>query len=146
MQSLIDRFWSRVQKTDGCWLWTGCACKGYGQLAVGARLRAYAHRFAWELNYGPISFGMCVLHRCDTPLCVRPDHLFLGTNKDNMADKVAKGRQLKGAEAYAAKLTEAQVRRIRSFGESAKSLAAQFGVDESTIFHIRARRIWRHLP
>lgn len=86
------RFWKRAQKTDTCWLWTG-AVAGFGYGVCGSRgRRARAHRVAYTLEVGPIPPGMQVLHRCDTPRCVRPDHLFLGTQLDNMRDMHAKGR------------------------------------------------------
>ncbi len=90
------RFWSKVTKTDTCWLWIGqTQVGGYGQFKL-ARHNQSAHRISWELAYGPIPDGLWVLHRCDTPACVRPAHLFLGTGLDNVADKVAKVRQAKG--------------------------------------------------
>lgn len=90
-----ERFWSNVQKTDGCWVWTGCRSHDYGLMGAN-KARILAHRFSWELHYGPIPNGLGVLHRCDNPPCVRPDHLFLGTFEDNMKDKIAKGRQARG--------------------------------------------------
>jgi hypothetical protein len=101
-QRAVQRFIDQVKlppldSTDECWLWTGCRLQnGYGQLTVNYR-RISAHRFAWELAYGrPIPDGMWVLHHCDTPLCVRPSHLFLGTHADNTLDMVKKGRQATG--------------------------------------------------
>jgi len=88
-----SRFWSRVQKTEGCWLWTGCVnSTGYGSGTFGKARTHMAHRFSWEIAHGPIPDGLCVCHRCDNPRCVRPDHLFLGTRSDNQNDRVAKGR------------------------------------------------------
>jgi hypothetical protein len=84
---------------SGCWLWTANVNRdGYGLMCGSRRGRKQflAHRIAWELFRGPIPIGMQVLHRCDTPSCVRPDHLFLGTHADNMLDKVRKGRQRNG--------------------------------------------------
>lgn len=92
-----ERFWKKVHKTDTCWLWTGSANRhGYGSFAVDGRdaLRRSenAHRFSWRLHYGDIPAGVDVCHRCDVPRCVRPDHLWLGTRLENMADAKAKGR------------------------------------------------------
>jgi len=89
-----ERFWGHVQKTETCWLWVAALNnKGYGKfLSLAHGPGTYAHRFSWMLHYGPIPQGLCVLHKCDVPRCIRPDHLFLGTHKDNMRDMVAKGR------------------------------------------------------
>lgn len=87
-----EQFWARVERGDGCWLWQGMTISGgYGR--VGWRgMKAVAHRVAWELTYGPIPEGLWVLHRCDNPPCCNPEHLFLGSRLDNIADMVAKGR------------------------------------------------------
>jgi hypothetical protein len=94
------RFWAMVNKDDkDCWLWTGCVNnKGYGmfypETIIGKRRRpaVLSHRYSWQCLRGPITAGLCVLHKCDTPRCVNPDHLFLGTQFDNLADARAKGR------------------------------------------------------
>lgn len=88
------RLWSKVDLTDGCWIWTGAKSQGgYGQLTV-ERKRALAHRLAYTLAYGTIPEGQHVCHSCDNRLCVRPTHLFLGTRSDNMQDMVRKGRHV----------------------------------------------------
>lgn len=96
-----QRFWSKVNKSsipDECWLWTAATIGGgYGQImgvVNGKRRPVYAHRVSWEMAFGPIPADLYVLHRCDVPLCVNPDHLFLGTQGDNLADARAKGRLL----------------------------------------------------
>src|SRR5882672_8799966 len=94
-----ERFWSFVEKCPGCWLWTGGTAgkMHHGVFGVrdpeGKMRTTYAHRFSWEIHKGPIPSGMWVLHRCDVPRCVRPDHLFLGTQQDNMDDMIRKGRK-----------------------------------------------------
>ena len=89
----VDRFWSHVRKTDKCWVWTGVpANHGYGQFRVGDK-KKLVHRLSWEMANGPIPDGLCVCHHCDNPICVRPEHLFLGTKQQNHDDMLAKGRR-----------------------------------------------------
>jgi hypothetical protein len=96
--SLAERFWAKVQRGTGCWEWTGAVLNRawpYGVIQRGQRGEGtiVASRLSWELANGPISDGLWVLHRCDNPRCVRPSHLFLGTDSDNKRDMIAKGRQ-----------------------------------------------------
>src|SRR6266567_1582450 len=90
-----QRFWPKVRKTSTCWLWTGMKHYkfGYGFFQVGIGDRQLAHRISWKIHNGPIPDGLYVLHKCDTPPCVNPDHLFLGTYYDNMDDMDQKGRR-----------------------------------------------------
>lgn len=96
MRTLEERFWEKVDKSGECWVWTAKAKSafGYGMLQRGARGEGLvmAHRLSYELHFGPIPNGLCVLHSCDNPPCVRPDHLHLGTKADNMREKVERGR------------------------------------------------------
>lgn len=96
----VARFWSKVQRGDGCWLWTACCTKcGYGQFSVrsadGQHGNLYAHRVAYELAYGPIPDGLVVRHVCDVPRCVNSQHLLIGTPGDNIRDAFARGRMPK---------------------------------------------------
>jgi hypothetical protein len=93
------RFWAKVNQGDGCWEWQGKRIGGYGILLTGpagAQRRERAHRVSWEINRGPIPSGAFVLHSCDNPPCVNPDHLHLGTNADNMAEMRERGRSFHG--------------------------------------------------
>lgn len=140
---------TKLNKETGCWEWTGARMhKRYGHIsAFGKTLRT--HRLSYELHVGDIPEGMCVLHKCDNTVCVNPDHLFLGTQAENMADKVAKGRQQAGAENPMAKLTEPEVVAIKRmlakhYGVQ-PFLARWFGVNQSTIHMIAAGKNWRHV-
>lgn len=150
---LEERFWSRVQKTAGCWLWTAALAAvdhgdGYGHF--GYQGKDYgAHRYSFELHKGPIPKGLHVCHTCDVRRCVNPAHLFLGTSRDNMADASQKGRMHPGEANGIAKLTEDAVRSIRDFwtgspGELAY-LARAFGVSEGTIRFVVRGVTWRHV-
>ena len=120
-----QRFWTKVRKTDGCWLWTGGVfqANGYGQVSVNRR-PDLAHRVAWRLSRGPIPVGKWVLHHCDNHRCVRPDHLFIGDQFANMRDMAAKGRQwlqrsparMRGILNHNAKLTDTQGRAYKAAG------------------------------
>lgn len=91
-QPVEERFWKHVNKTESCWLWTASTGKkGYGKINVNGVTKS-AHRVSYEMSHGAIPRGLGVLHKCDTPLCVRPDHLFIGTNQDNVNDMMSKGR------------------------------------------------------
>lgn len=152
---IADRFWSKVEKTDGCWLWTGAKTNGYGVLGAGRRGGATvkAPRLSYELAYGPIPPGMFVCHHCDNPGCVRPDHLFLGTGKDNMADAKAKGRISKpplhaGERCHLTKLDADSVREIRRLaaeGVSQRSIAQRFDIDRSNVSAIVLGKTWKEV-
>lgn len=145
-----SRFWSNVEKTDEqqCWHWLRHKNKlGYGVVGVG-RKTALAHRVAYELVRGKIPNGMLVCHRCDNPSCVNPSHLFLGTDKDNMADCISKGRRAscRWESNGRARLTRIQVAEIKSRyknGETILELATQYPVGKSQIYNIVSGSQWR---
>ena len=139
--AFVDRFWGAVHKTDTCWLWTGGRAGGrYGKLKYRGRLVS-AHRASWFLQHGVFP-TLWVLHRCDTPLCVRPDHLFLGTAATNAQDSAQKGRRSRRGRR---KLTETQVREIRQASGTATELANTYGVTASNIRYIRRGASWQSL-
>ncbi len=131
---------------DGCWLWTGAKdSDGYGHIVVARRLEK-ASRMAWRLSNGEIPPGLLVLHRCDVRACVRIEHLFLGTHRENMADCKTKGRIAAGERHPCAKLTSENVREIRAIvdqGTTLQCVAARFGVAKSTVSRIAAGRSWK---
>ena len=145
---LIDRLLmkSKVNPDNGCWEWFASKNAGYGQLMVDKR-PIPAHRLSYELHWGSIPAGMHVCHRCDNRACINPDHLFIGTNADNMADRDAKGRGIiyRGEDHGSAKLTEADVRAIRSSTLSNRKLAPLYGVCGKTISVIRSGKHWAHV-
>lgn len=150
-QKIHQRFWSKVNKTKTCWFWTAYkAGGGYGRFGVSAKVSPQpAHRISWMLAYGEVPDGFCVLHKCDNPSCVRPDHLFLGTLKDNSQDMVRKGRdRSQGSKNLMSKLNEKQVleiRRLSKSGTKGKDLAENYGVTTAMISGIINRKSWLHI-
>ena len=145
----IALFWSRVKKTDSCWLWTGQKqVRGYGRIAINGK-RTGAHRFSWQLANGPIPFGMRILHRCDNPPCVRPSHLFAGTDLDNYRDAVAKGQRCWPANAKLSALDVLEIRQCyanRKLG-TVGILAKRFRVNRMTIQRVARGKCWqKYLP
>lgn len=142
-----ERFWSKVIKAgpDECWLWTAVLThNGYGHFGVKGRMRL-AHRFAWEMENGPIPPGMRALHRCDVRRCVNARHIFIGSDADNSADMVAKGRSIRGEAHRFSKLRNEDVIAIRNATGTQKSIASRFGITRSAVAAIRRRENWAHL-
>ena len=152
-----------VNKSDGCWLWTGSTTtRGYGRFKERGR-SVYAHRFAIEITSGRLRPGEQANHHCDITLCVRPTHLFRGNHKANMADMVKKGRAASGVRNVRhtrpdrtprgvrhgrATLTDEDVRTIRALrvdGWTQQALADKFGTPQTNISQIVRRKAWRHV-
>lgn len=146
----MERFSAKVHKSDSCWIWCGARNNnGYGVFRVRGR-NYLAHRYAYanDLDYPPKTFE--VLHSCDNPRCVNPDHLRLGTHADNMRDSATKGRmsrthQVTGERHGMSKLTAdqvAEIRRLRSSGQTHRAIGKQFGVSHAAIGYIVRGKSW----
>ena len=142
-----------IKNEEGCWGWTGCGPKNstYGQFRHGMKMER-AHRASWILHFGEIPKGLWVLHKCDNKICSRPDHLFLGTQKDNNLDMLKKGYHStlgkSGERNHMARLMPDQVKEIRSLlhiGDSIVDIAKRFGVSKSAISHIKQNNTWKEL-
>jgi hypothetical protein len=135
-------FWSRVKKGPGCWEWQGGRFDlrgGYGCISI-SRKNHLAHRVSYEWNIGAIPRGLWVLHKCDNPPCVRPDHLFLGNQAANMADAKAKGR-------LHTKFCAADIRAMRAAlaaGADYRSVMSRFGISKAWLWRVRTLRVWKH--
>jgi hypothetical protein len=135
------KFWDAAEWENGCLVWKGAQQpSGYGRIIIGGK-QLRAHRVAYALSYGDFDDELLVLHRCDTPLCIRPEHLFLGTTDDNMADMTQKGRSAKGLRNGSAVLSDDQIREIRRRYErysqgpnSQVAMANEFGVSQASIW------------
>lgn len=151
---LADRFWGKVNRggISECWLWKGYVTKaGYGQIDVrknpAFRAVLYAHRVSMELHSGsPVPPGKEVLHSCDTPRCVNPHHLSVGSHADNMADSARKNRQAAGMRNGRRKLTAVEVLAIRGEQGRVPEIAARYGIGALQVYRIKNRQTWRSLP
>lgn len=163
--SIEERFWSKIKigSPDECWEWMGgLFTKGYGCFRVGGMVKQ-SHRFSWEIHFGTIPQNKLVCHTCDNRRCVNPNHLFIGTNQDNMSDMVRKGRSAKGKshglylhpdkraigqKHGRAKLSDIDIIHIRyqhELGAPNIELSKQYNIDSSVISEIINRKIWRHI-
>lgn len=157
MKTLLERFWPKIDLGDGgpgCWEWNARIDDGYGRIGVRTGKRwniRRAHRVAYELLRGGIPTGLHVLHHCDNRRCVNPDHLFLGSNGDNVRDRDNKGRAAcgerngRGNAKLEAKVV-AEIRLRSTSGASQRRLAHEFGLHHSTVGRIIRRETWRHVP
>jgi hypothetical protein len=150
---LIERFMNKVDRSggeDACWIWTARKTpQGYGRFLVDG-INLLAHRVSFEIHSGTSARGLCVLHRCDNPSCVNPAHLRLGTNYDNVQDKVSKGRHLTsgGMKNPNRKLSEADVIEIRALvsrGIRRRDIASKFNIAPSYVNDISSRKVWSAL-
>jgi len=150
---LKDRFFSKVIKMDGCWVWLGSKRpNGYGTIQKGGKGSATlsAHRLSYEMHKGPIPDGLVVMHSCDNPSCVNPDHLSIGTYKENTADMIAKGRKRTvsalGTSNGKAKLNDELVKYIRqNLHKSHASLARELNLSTNCIRGVKIGRTWSHV-
>lgn len=146
-RDLAERFWSKVDKSGPCWLWTGATLKtGYGSIRINKKAER-AHRVSFEMAKGAIPGGMLIRHTCDEPRCVNPDHLILGTHSQNAIDACERGQHPCGEASKLAKLSNADVRAIRAAlaaGACGATLAKAFKVEETTISGIKLRKIRRY--
>jgi len=149
-QKILTQLTAKYSVTpSGCWAWdAGKGRGGYGQMWIPEqRSNRPAHRISYELHIGSIPDGMLVCHTCDEPSCINPAHLFLGTHADNSADMVAKNRQQRavGENANGSRLTESQIKSIRSDTRAQWEIASEYGVHQSQISKIKSRKHWRHI-
>lgn len=144
-----NRFWSKINTGDpnDCWTWTAATENGYGRVGIQGRL-FLAHRLAWILEFGDLSDDLDVLHKCDNRSCCNPNHLFLGTQLDNIKDMVSKNRHIRGETVPNSKLSANQVNEIRELlknGIKATEIADMFNINTGTVSKIKKGRLWAWL-
>lgn len=148
MSDIKERILNKVTKAiRGCWLWEGCRVGGYGTIYYNKKNR-YVHRLAYEVFKGEIPEGLYVCHTCDVRHCVNPEHLFLGTPKENTKDAAKKGRMPRGARHHNSKLDANRVREIRKrhlAGESQRALAKEYKVASTIVHYLVHNRTWDHI-
>jgi len=150
--TIEERFWKFVVKKESCWSWIGNKASGYGRVSAGKHSEGYvlAHRFSWELhNKQKIPEGMFVMHKCDNPECTNPEHLMIGTPKENTQDMIAKGRKRvvtsSGDKNGKSILDEEKVRFIRASDLPHAQLAKLLEVSPSCVRGVRIGRTWSHI-
>ena len=148
-RSAEERFWSKVDTSGDCWIWTGSvAGNGYGDFGASPSRHVSAHRFSYEQAYGEIPHGVVIRHQCDTPLCVKPTHLLPGSHSDNKADSVTRHRHAHGERHGHSRFSDADIREMRrlmSLGLGSRSIARVFNTDSGTVCKIARRESWAHV-
>lgn len=141
--NILDRFWAKVDRSGDCWEWTASRVGEYGIFGVYAGKTMTAHRFIDIALNGDMNQDEYTLHKCDNPLCVRPSHLFRGTQKVNMRDMISKGRRVIPPSAFKITKEQSEVIRTRhNSGESLASIASDFGISKSQVSRIGRRQCW----
>jgi len=141
----IERLSVKIPES-GCWIWIGSLnLGGYGKTGLGKGFGISAHRASYEEKFGKIPNGLMALHSCDVKCCVNPDHIFLGTQQDNMDDKVSKNRQANGEKHGMSKLKEEEAKEIKYSKEETNILASRFNCSKVTIRQIRQGLFWKHI-
>lgn len=143
----VRRFWSKVEPSEsGCLLWRSTQSRGYGQMSLRGKNRS-AHRISYRITFGPIPDGKLVLHSCHTPLCVRPDHLKVGSHQENMRDRKECGNYATGEDHPCAKLTESQVEEMRwayDGDATTPQLADEYDIDVRQVWQVITGNSWPH--
>lgn len=144
-----ERFWSLVNRSGACWLWTGSlTALSYGVFT--GRIDGVnfdkAHRYSWALHNGPIPEGKHVLHRCDNRWCVNPEHLWIGTQAENVEDALKKGRHVAGSRVGTSRFDDETIIAIRMADGPIADVARQFGCDYTHVMRIQRSDCWKHLP
>jgi hypothetical protein len=150
--STLKRFMDKVKTVGECWQWTGANTRkknGYGVIRIGTT-KILTHRLSWLHHKGEIPDSSLVLHQCDNSLCVRPDHLFLGTQQDNVTDMMNKNRRgihdvSKGVDHFNSKLTPEIIKAIASDIRTQAEIAKQYNVSQSVISKIKLNQAWKHI-
>ena len=149
-EKLIQKFWKSVRKTESCWLFNGAGNnRGYVSLRGENRQLIGVHRLSWIIHFGQITEGLFVCHQCDTPNCVNPSHLFLGTPSDNMMDKIMKGRDFADGAYKNSRLTFKQANEIRNDYADGKftqeQLSEKYGTTRTNVHYIIKGKSWKHI-
>ena len=158
--TIEERFWAKVpERPDvGCWIWAGTSISGYPAIRMGRKNEPWlrAHRVSYEIHHGPVPEGLFICHKCDTPRCVRPDHLYAGTHVDNMRDMHERGREnitglrpaKPGSAHFMAKLSETdvhEIRKLRAAGCGLKEIGKQYGIAPTHVHKIAHKKVWGHI-